>query len=53
MPKRDGQPFTGQQFLTVSPKVTRLVSERASFLKMNDINDISFFGTPTAIIVVP
>jgi hypothetical protein len=30
----------------VSPKVTRLVSERASFLKMNDINDISFFGTP-------
>jgi hypothetical protein len=25
--------------------VTRLANERASFLNMNDINDISFFGT--------
>jgi hypothetical protein len=24
----------------------RLAKERASFLKINDINDISFFGTP-------
>jgi hypothetical protein len=26
--------------------------ERASFLKVNDINDISFFGTPVIIFVL-
>jgi hypothetical protein len=34
-----------QQFLTESHIVTHLANERASFLNMNDINDISFFGT--------
>jgi hypothetical protein len=34
-----------QQFLTESHIVTRFANERASFLNMNDINDISFFGT--------
>jgi hypothetical protein len=34
-----------QQFLTESHKVTRFANERASFLNMNDINDISFIGT--------
>jgi hypothetical protein len=34
-----------QQFLTESHIVTRLANERASFLNMNDINDISIFGT--------
>jgi hypothetical protein len=33
------------KFLTESHKVTRLAIERASFLNMNDINDISFFET--------
>jgi hypothetical protein len=32
-----------QQFLKESLKVTRLAYERASFLKINDINVISFF----------
>jgi hypothetical protein len=27
-------------------KVTRIVKERALFLKINDINDILLFGTP-------
>jgi hypothetical protein len=35
-----------QQFLTESHKVTHLGNERPSFLDMNDINDISIFGTP-------
>jgi hypothetical protein len=34
-----------QQFLTESHIVTRFANERASFLNMNDINDISFYGT--------
>jgi hypothetical protein len=33
------------QFLTESHIMTRLASERASFLNMNDINDLSFFET--------
>jgi uracil-DNA glycosylase len=41
MRKRDGRPFTG-----VSIKFVKewLAKERASFLKINDINDISLFG---------
>jgi hypothetical protein len=34
-----------QQILKKEPH-TRLAKERASFLNINDINDISFFGTP-------
>jgi hypothetical protein len=34
-----------QQFLRESHIVTHLANERASFLNMNDINDIKFFGT--------
>jgi hypothetical protein len=33
-----------QQFLTESHIVTRLANEQASYLNINDINDISFFG---------
>jgi hypothetical protein len=40
-----------QQVLTRSHIVTRLANERAPFLKINDINDIAFFGRLTAIIV--
>jgi hypothetical protein len=42
-----------QQFLTESHIVTLLANERASFLNINDINDILFFrNVSTAIIVV-
>jgi hypothetical protein len=41
-----------QQFLKMSHEVTHLDNERASLLKINDINDISFFERLTAIIVV-
>jgi hypothetical protein len=34
------------KFLKESHIVTRLDKERASFLKINDIDGISFFGTP-------
>jgi hypothetical protein len=34
------------KFLRKSHIVTRLAKERESFLKIIDINDISFFGTP-------
>jgi hypothetical protein len=34
-----------QQFLTENHIVTRLANELASFLNLNDINDISFFET--------
>jgi hypothetical protein len=34
-----------QQFSTESHIVTRVAIERASFLNIDDINDISFFGT--------
>jgi hypothetical protein len=34
-----------QQFLKKCHTVTRLAIEKALFLKINDINDISFFGT--------
>jgi hypothetical protein len=41
-----------QLFLKESHIVTRLANERALFLNMNDINDISIFERLTAIIVV-
>jgi hypothetical protein len=34
------------KYLKESNIVTRLAKERAAFLKINDINGISFFGTP-------
>jgi hypothetical protein len=34
------------KFLTESHEMTILAKERASFLKINDITDISCFGTP-------
>jgi hypothetical protein len=37
--------LTCQLFLKESYIVTGLVKERASFLKITNINDISFFGT--------
>jgi hypothetical protein len=40
------------QFLTESHIVTHFANERVSFLNMSDINDISFFGSLTSIIVV-
>jgi hypothetical protein len=46
MPKRDGRPLLAcQQFLTESHIVARPANEQASFLNMNDISDILFFGT--------
>jgi hypothetical protein len=48
----DGHLLAWQQFLTESHIVTRLANERASFLNVNDINDISFLERLTAIIVV-
>jgi hypothetical protein len=46
MPKRYGNHLLAcQQFLTKSHIVTRFTIERASLLNINDINDISFFGT--------
>jgi hypothetical protein len=47
MRKRDGRPLACQQIFE-SYKVTGLAKEQPSFLKMNDINDISTFGTPEA-----
>jgi hypothetical protein len=35
-----------QQILERHPHSERLAKKRASFLKINDINDILFFGTP-------
>jgi hypothetical protein len=46
MRKRDGRQFTGVNKFFKGHIVTRLAKERASFLKINNINDISFFGTP-------
>jgi hypothetical protein len=43
--EKDNHLLVCQQFLKESHAVTRLANERASFLKINDINDISFFGT--------
>jgi hypothetical protein len=43
--KKMGDLLACQQFLKESHIVTRLANERASFLNMNDINDIPFFGT--------
>jgi hypothetical protein len=40
------------KFLKKSHIVTRLAKERASFLKINDINDILFLERLTVIIVV-
>jgi hypothetical protein len=46
MQKRDGRPFTGvpTNFQKVPHSDTH-AKERVSFLKVNDINGISFFGT--------
>jgi hypothetical protein len=47
MRKRNGRPFTGvNKFLKESHIVTSFAKERASVLKINDINAIYFFGTP-------
>jgi hypothetical protein len=35
-----------QQIFEKVPHSDKLAQARASFLKVNDINDISFFGTP-------
>jgi hypothetical protein len=35
-----------QQIIEKVPHSDTLAKERASFLKVNDINDISFLGTP-------
>jgi hypothetical protein len=32
--------------------MTRLTKERETFLNINDINDISFFGTPAIIVLL-
>jgi hypothetical protein len=40
----EGHLLACQQFLKESHTVARLDNERASFLKINDINDYSFFG---------
>jgi hypothetical protein len=41
-----------QQFLKESHVVNRFAKELVPFLKINDINDISFFGTPVIIVVL-
>jgi hypothetical protein len=46
MRKRDGRPWRVNKFLKETHIVTGLAKERASFLKINDNNDISFFETP-------
>jgi hypothetical protein len=50
--KIDDHILARQLFLTESHIVTRLAYEEASYLNMNDINDIQFLERPTAIIVV-
>jgi hypothetical protein len=53
MSKRDRRPLTGvSTIFDKSHLVTRLANERASFLNMNDINDIAFMERLTASIVV-
>jgi hypothetical protein len=47
MQKRDGGQFSGVSIIfEIVPHSARLAVEKASFLKIKDINDISFFGTP-------
>jgi hypothetical protein len=41
----DNHLLAGQNFLKKSYEVTRIANERASLLKINVINDISFFET--------
>jgi hypothetical protein len=41
-----------KRWKTENHEVTRLNNERASFLKINDINDLSFFGTSAVIVVL-
>jgi hypothetical protein len=48
MRKRDGQPFTGVSIIFEKVSIS-LTKGRPSFLKINDINDISFFGTSAGI----
>jgi hypothetical protein len=52
MPKRDEGPFTGVSTIFDREPHSDLANERASFLNMNDINDISFLERLTSIIVV-
>jgi hypothetical protein len=40
------------KFLKKDHIVTRFTKERVSFLKINDINDISFLGTSVIIVVL-
>jgi hypothetical protein len=47
MQKRDDDHLLAcQQIFEKVPRNDTLAKERASFLKVNDINDISFLGTP-------
>jgi hypothetical protein len=48
--KRDLQ--ASQQIFEKVPHSSTLAKEQASFLKVNDINDISFLGTFVIIIVL-
>jgi hypothetical protein len=43
--EKDGRPFPGVSIIFESVPVIRIAKERAAFLKINDFNDISFFGT--------
>jgi hypothetical protein len=53
MRKRDGRPFTSVSInFEKSHEAIRLAIERESFLKINDINNISFFGTSDCVIIV-
>jgi hypothetical protein len=38
--------LVGQQIFEREPRMTHLAKERASFLQINNIIDILFFGTP-------
>jgi hypothetical protein len=53
MQKRDGRPLMAcQQIFEKVPHSDKLAKERASFLKVNDINDILFLGTSVIIVVL-
>jgi hypothetical protein len=41
-----------QKIVEKVPHSDTLTKQRASFLKVNDINDISFLGTPVIIVVL-
>jgi hypothetical protein len=48
----DNHLLASPQFSTESHIVTRLANERASFLNVNDFNDMSFVGSSDCYIVV-